>query len=227
MDIDRWNPKRRHAIIDGDIITYSSAWAVAEQNSVKAVLKAAKEMLLNIREAIELQDATIHLSGANNFRYQIYPEYKAGRKEKPPAIAEVRQYLIKYWGAVVSEGMEADDTMAIEATKYPDRVIASIDKDLNQVPGWHYSWRKYELYYVTEDEADYNLWLQVLTGDSTDNIKGIPKVGPVKAAKILAQPHHRNQRGALVEQAYLDHGLTKADFELNYNLVYLLRKEKP
>lgn len=226
MDLipERWNPKRRHAIIDGDIIAYSSAWAVAKQNSVKAVLKASKEMLLNIRETLELDDATIHLSGSSNFRYEIYPQYKAGRKEKPPAIDEVRKYLIKYWDAVVSDGVEADDAMAIEATTYPDRIIATKDKDLNQVPGWKYNWAKYAVSYISSEEADYNLWLQVLTGDSTDNIKGIPGIGPIKGKKILEMPHHRGQLGSLVEQAYLDHGLTKQDFELNYKLVYLIRE---
>jgi 5'-3' exonuclease len=40
---------------------------------------------------------------------------------------------------------------------------------------------------VSEEEAIRWFYMQLLMGDSTDNIPGIPKVGPVKAAKALAE----------------------------------------
>jgi hypothetical protein len=54
-------------------------------------------------------------------------------------------YLIGL-GAVVVDGMEADDALAIEQTQYnldmgeECSVICSRDKDLRQVPGYHYGW---------------------------------------------------------------------------------------
>jgi len=65
--------------------------------------------------------------------------------------------------------------------------IASIDKDLNGVPGWHFNWNKDDLYWVTEDEATRWFYTQLIMGDPTDNIQGVPSYGIKKAEKALAK----------------------------------------
>jgi 5'-3' exonuclease len=114
--------------------------------------------------------------------------YKGNRvdKPKPKHLAFLRSYLVKEWGASISEGEEADDTIAIEATKLGDNcVIVSLDKDLDQIVGWHYNFVKRLGYYITPEEALVKLYTQMITGDAADNIKGLFRVGPVKAAKII------------------------------------------
>ena len=64
-------------------------------------------------------------------------------------------------------------------------VIATIDKDLDNTPGWHYNWNKGEMYWVSEGEATKKFYTQLLTGDKVDNIQGIPGIGPKKAEKVL------------------------------------------
>ena len=65
-------------------------------------------------------------------------------------------------------------------------IICSVDKDLHQIAGLHYNWVKEEYREVSEHEALKYFYTQLLTGDSADNIKGVWKCGPVKAAAILA-----------------------------------------
>ena len=69
--------------------------------------------------------------------------------------------------------------------------IATLDKDLDGVPGWHYVWKgkREGVFYVTETEADRFFYTQMLTGDATDNIPGLFKMVGVKAlAKTKAPP---------------------------------------
>lgn len=96
--------------------------------------------------------------------------------------------MIKEWDAEVVDGQEADDKVAIEATRLGDNgIIVTLDKDINQVSGWHYNFVKKEGYYITPQEGLVNFYRQILTGDSSDNIIGIKGVGPIKAAKMLEE----------------------------------------
>ncbi len=58
---------------------------------------------------------TIWLSdrAENNFRYKIYPEYKANRKDlpRPRHLEALKEYLITKWSARIALGMEADDAL--------------------------------------------------------------------------------------------------------------------
>jgi len=64
-------------------------------------------------------------------------------------------------------------------------VICSVDKDFDQVPGWHYNFVKNEKYYVTPEEGLFFFYRQILMGDRIDNIMGIKGIGEKKSAKIL------------------------------------------
>jgi 5'-3' exonuclease len=78
---------------------------------------------------------------------------------------------------------------ALEGVTYPatwfednsNTVICTIDKDLKMVPGWHYNWNTDEKVFVTEVEGLRWFYKQCLTGDMTDNIKGLHGVGAKSA----------------------------------------------
>jgi DNA polymerase-1 len=107
-------------------------------------------------------------------------------KVKPKHLAAVRQHLVDHWGAVVYDGIEADDAIATDATTLGDEgVIVSLDKDLDQVAGWHYNFIKKEAYYITEAMGLFRFYMQILTGDTADNIIGLRGIGNVKAKKML------------------------------------------
>lgn len=143
--------------------------------------------LQSIREKTDASDCKLILSGQTNFRKEIDPNYKSNRKEsaRPRYYSDLRDYSVNYLGAYLTCGIEADDELGILQTS--ETCIASIDKDLLQVPGWHFRmkriWDESELIFVTEEEAWLNFFKQCLTGDSVDMIEGV--LNPAKS-------HHKN-----------------------------------
>lgn len=178
---------------DCDILVYRCGFASKEHEPLSYTLQSVKTVLENVNANFpEATEFKLFLTGSGNYRDNISTTrvYKGNRdpQHRPEYYDEIRQYLIEYCGAVVVEGKEADDQLGIEQWKHKDKssVIVTIDKDLDCIPGWHYNWVKKVLYYQTIAEANKAFWTQVLTGDTTDNIRGIPKVGPKTAAKIIA-----------------------------------------
>lgn len=186
------NTDERELMIDGDIILYSCGFA-SEGEPVSHSCNSMKKMLTKMMDDLEVTrgNTIIALSGPDNFRDDIATilPYKGNRKEapKPSNYKEMREYLLKYWNCVESVDEEADDVMGKWLTEPVEqqRIIATLDKDLNMVPGFHYNWRKSSLTYVTQEEADNSLICQLLTGDSTDNIPGLYKLTGTKASKKL------------------------------------------
>lgn len=147
-------------------------------------------------EAVQASEFSIYLSGPNNFRYNVFPEYKANRKDvvRPRHLTDLKEYLQNKYNAQVSNGCEADDLLGIEQCKQTEpTVICSIDKDLKQIPGNHYSfetsgagWVKPASHTeVTDWEGLRFFYYQLLVGDTADGIKGVPGIGKVRAEKLL------------------------------------------
>ena len=85
--------------------------------------------------------------------------------------------------------MEADDMVRIKAVECSkeniDHIIVHIDKDLDCISGDHFNPHKEMFYRVDENSADLHYWIQMLKGDPTDNLPGLPKIGQKKAEKML------------------------------------------
>lgn len=190
------------ALIDGDILCYRIGFATEDEDEGTAITTMAtflEDLLLF--DLLDYEDTEIFLTGTDNFRFDVATTapYKGNRKDvkKPQHLALLRDYLVKAWGATISEGQEADDDIAIRALELGSEcIIVSIDKDFMQVPGWHYNFIKREKKFVTEEEGLRFFYKQILTGDNADNIKGIKGVGPVRAEKMLkdaSTPHQLYQ----------------------------------
>ena len=177
--------------IDGDVVAYAVSFkSQKEGDDLEDTLLATTAFLRSIINACG-DEGIIYLTGNNNFRFKEAVEghpYKGHRKDnpKPAFLADVRHHMIQEFDAEVQERQEADDALSIAACTL-GYGIATIDKDLNGCPGWHYNWRKEEVYYVSELEANRFFYEQMLTGDPTDNIPGLYKmVGQKATAKIKA-----------------------------------------
>lgn len=204
---------------------------------VSHALQIAKTIVYGVQEALK-GPSKLFLTGKGNFRNTLatIKPYKGNRNEfdKPAHLQAVRDYLVDKWGASLSEGCEADDSIAIESTRLRDEcVIVSIDKDLDQLPGMHYNWRRKEIYEVDEREGWRNFYKQMLVGDTTDNIPGLPGIGPAKADKLLKDYSKPGAMWGGVYRAYHSHyGHHYGDTELTLgealleigNLLYLWRK---
>lgn len=175
------------ALLDADVIVYRIAFA-SEDETEEICFARAKELILEIVfTELNCDDYKAYLTGKGNFRHMVAKTapYKGNRKDAPrPKHYEALREYLKRLGAELVEGQEADDAIAIEASQ-GDYWIVSIDKDFDQVPGWHYNFVRKEKYFISEEEGTRNFYTQILTGDRVDNILGIKGIGPVKAAKIL------------------------------------------
>ena len=128
-----------------------------------------------------------------------------------------------FWGV---SGFEADDLVSYYS--YTDRrstIICSPDKDvLYQCVGMHFNYQKNDFLHTTPDEALKFLWKQVLMGDSTDNIQGIPGVGEKTSDNWLKNRKNDFEAFALkkyVEKFGMVQGIMK--FHETFRLVYLLK----
>jgi 5'-3' exonuclease len=157
--------------------------------------------------ALNTKDVELWLSGKHNFRYDIYPEYKANRinAKRPKWEHDIRNYLIEQWGANVSDGCEADDMLGVRMYQLDSPICCSIDKDLDQLAGDHYNFVKKEKYHVTNEEGLRFFYYQCLVGDTADGVKGVPNIGPIKAKKLLdACDAEAASSGASRERLYYD-----------------------
>jgi hypothetical protein len=179
-----------HILIDGDIIGYRIGFSTEEENEKIVVSRVATFIETMLWEDLQAESYQGYLTGKENFRNDIArtAPYKGNRTaSKPKHLQFIRDYLVSAWDFQISEGQEADDSIAIEHTaRNYESVIASIDKDFLQLQGNHWNFVKKEMTFVTDDEALLNFYIQVLTGDRVDNIIGLKGVGPVKAKQRLA-----------------------------------------
>lgn len=192
------------AAIDGDWIVFKIAFAAQAEAKKKGKemlpLPLTKKMVDNYLKKLlidtQCDEYVCLLTARNNFRKNIeYPvkgvmgkHYKKNREgtEFPPYLSEIRQHIIDNHAGLFCDGCEADDGIAIWAIANPDTtVMIHTDKDINTVPGIHYNPTKGELYSLTDEEAFNNLMLQIITGDSTDNIPGLYASASIRVTKEL------------------------------------------
>jgi hypothetical protein len=179
------------------------------------------ELMFRILNETDADEYAGWLSGNENFRTVIYPEYKANRVGlvRPEYLQNVREFMITDWNAKIAVGYEADDAigMAFDGTG----VICSIDKDFKQIPGRHYNFVTFEFDDVDDYTAELNFWSSMLIGDRVDNIPGVPGIGKVKAPRMLEGRTPKEMK-EYVKEIYEGIDL---DFDLNYNLLRILRDE--
>ena len=180
-----------HALIDGDICVHRVGFTT-ENDEFWVARSRLDDMLDKILLDTGAKSFQVWLSDSatNNFRYGIYPGYKANRigKPRPKHLEALKEYAIQEWGARFAEGMEADDFLGIfQDEENPTTVICSIDKDLKQIPGKHYNFVKEEWEDVNRTRAMFEFYKSIVVGDVSDNIPGAYGMGPVKAEKALTQ----------------------------------------
>jgi hypothetical protein len=220
------------ALIDADVIMYRAAAKHEGDLDFDYVKETVDAMFEYIFYRTKCDSYLGFLTGKGNFRYDIATTkpYKGNRKDrvKPYWLDDVREYLVDVWKCNVVDGMEADDALGVCQNNMDDTIICSIDKDLLQIHGKHYNWNSDDITLVFEDEAIEFMYKQFLMGDSTDNIVGIPRVGKVKAQKMLDERHDKLQtvRDCVVN-AYMDfykeEGLALEKLNETIGLIHIAR----
>lgn len=162
-----------------------------------------------------------------NFREAVatVKPYKGQRKkEKPHYFHDIGHYLYENYNVRLANGIEADDLLCIDASLDPENsVICSRDKDLRQMNCWHYGWEcgkqpEFPMEYVEgvghieQNDAKKKVegtgmrffYSQMITGDTVDNIPGIPGKGYKAAYKALYEATSVAECKAIVVGMYKD-----------------------
>lgn len=186
------------------------------------VVEIAKGRLLSIVMGAQAGGWRAYLTKGRHYRHDLatilpYKGHREGQDRNN--VDSVKDALHSDLGAQWETTREADDALSTEMwndlvtvgsefgwedetlQRYCNTVIASRDKDLDTVPGWHFTWwlkgkkdedgveipeekrvvEKGEGYWVSITEAFRNFYKQLLTGDAADNIKGLFNIGPKSA----------------------------------------------
>lgn len=171
------------------------------------------------------------------YRIATLKPYKGNRasKEKPESYHVVRNHLLSKPNTLEACGIEADDAIILHKNLYEKEYevwMISDDKDFLQEPGNHHRHSK-NIYtvvdhgivtrpvvtvdsddvcnsktrWVTEYYGDFSLYQQMLVGDTSDNIPGVPGIG--KNNKIFKEEFVKgittSDARAIVWKEYLKH----------------------
>lgn len=231
--------KKILAVIDADIPIYQTCTAVEHPTdwggdmwTLHADAKEARELFDNtideIRDLVGASKVVLCLSGSNNWRHSILPDYKANRSNtrKPVAYHAVKTYALQTYDCMLEPELEADDCVSLVATGPKSRwrgcgdvVMISEDKDFKSVPGTLFNPRTGEVVRTAPAQADFFHLYQTLVGDPVDNYKGCPGVGPVSAQKLLDS----SPTWDTVVSAYEKAGLTEDDALQQARVARILR----
>jgi DNA polymerase I len=176
-------------------------------NAVSGFCNMLWKLLVDARDTavgvVPTHFAVIFDYSSKTFRNELYSEYKANRSAPPedlvPQFALIRE-ATRAFGlpCIEQQGVEADDIIATYARQMAEqggdvRIISS-DKDLMQLVT-----KNVTLYDPMKDKEigpdgvfekfgvfpEKMIDLQALVGDSTDNVPGVPGIGPKTAAQLL------------------------------------------
>jgi DNA polymerase-1 len=197
-------------LIDGSSYIYRAFFAIGHLSNSKGFPTQAiygfTNMLLKIlREKEAVYAAIVFDAPGPTFRHEVFGEYKSNRPSMPedlrvqvPHIKEIVSAL--RLPVLEKEGYEADDLIATLARKLEregiETVIVSGDKDLMQLISPHvtmYDSMKDKTFQVHEVKERFGVSpdkvveVMGLMGDTSDNIPGVPGIGPKTAGQLIEE----------------------------------------
>tara|TARA_R100000963_G_C4644991_1_gene109053 strand:- start:366 stop:1109 length:744 start_codon:yes stop_codon:yes gene_type:complete len=215
------------ALIDGDSLIYFEMGKPTLEDAIDSLDHRLHEMI----DRCGADKYAGFLTIGKCFRYAQAKtrEYKGNRKKgsKPIIFYALKEYLKQEWKFEYIPELEADDLVAVYSDE--NTMICSPDKDvLYQVDGRHYNYRTAEFVETTDVEAEIFLWKQMLMGDPTDGIPGIPKVGS-KTADTWLYDMPLLDMPTFVLNKYIEkfgnqEGILK--FAETFRLVYILKSRE-
>lgn len=188
--------------VDGDFLAYHCSYEKPDEPKTPEEIFHGTEVILDkLKKAAGAQHTMIHLTPKESnkggrFDTALVDPYQGNRKDdpKPRFLHLTRDMMEKRLGATQHRDCEADDGMssaqwgAVQSGDTNLSVIATKDKDLRMVPGLHLDWTSGEineavgfgkLSWQKDKLRGYGtifFWLQMLMGDTVDNIGGLPMV---------------------------------------------------
>lgn len=196
-------------LMDGSAFIFRSFYAYQNMTRsdgfpTNALYMVARLILRLLRDEKPVHFCFVMDGRGPTFREELFSAYKANRSATPEPLAAQFAPLREALGllgvpVVVSEGCEADDCIASLAGRHRDSrpvVILGADKDLKQclhenVVLWDPAAKEEKITTLDDFRGETGMepssWpdYQALVGDSSDNIPGVPKIGPKTALELI------------------------------------------
>lgn len=208
--------RKKLVLLDGHSILNRAFYGVPDLTTVQGLHTNAIYGFLNIMFKIIDEEAPDYLAvafdvKAPTFRHELYKEYKGTRKSMPDELREqvpVMKEMLQAMGILIMEkpGLEADDILGTFAKRAQELdvevALVSGDRDLLQIADEHIKIRiprtkggktQIDDYYAKDVLEEYQVTplqfieLKALMGDSSDNIPGVPKIGPKTATGLMVE----------------------------------------
>jgi 5'-3' exonuclease len=187
----------------------------------------------HLEETYEINKVLVFSGSKGNFRKYISPKYKANRTsiELPPLLNEMHKFVKESYDSIIGYGVETDDMVArywynISQEHGRDNVmIISIDKDYRQFPAliYNYHYNHKCIYDISESEAMYNLYEQMIIGDGADNVQYCKGYGKKYAEKLFkdCDSHYKYTKRVYELFKKIHKGKAKQRYIECYNLLKL------
>jgi len=207
-------PKRKLMLIDGNSLLYRAFYALPLLHTGEGIFTNGVYGFLTMLNRITAQEQPTHIviafdKSKKTFRTKLYEEYKANRSAPPDELKGQFQLLREVLTAlnvdyIEQEGFEADDIIGTISQKAENEgietVIVTGDNDALQLVS-----EKVKVLMIKkgiteteiftpaqvkekwEVEPEKMIEIKALMGDSSDNIPGVPGVGPKTAIKLIKQ----------------------------------------
>jgi 5'-3' exonuclease len=231
-------------LVDADSLVWSSCFKKREHKednpyfeNIEDATAKFDEVFMSIVNKIEaiypVDDYLLFNNSRGNFRTKISKTYKANRKNqpRPELLGQVHNFVTKQYGGIAEAGVETDDVVAkywFNMTQEYGRnevMIVSIDKDYKQFPCLMYNYHiKHQCVHdITEEEALYNFYEQMIIGDTADNVNYCKGYGVKFTEKYLVDCVTKYQYTRKVFELFKKIHKSKAreKYLLCYNLLKL------
>lgn len=194
-------------LIDADSLVWSSCFKKRQNpedspyfDNIEDAGAKFDEVFMSIVNKIEemhpVEDYIVFNNSKGNFRTKISNTYKANRKNqpRPELLGAMHNYVTENYNGLAVAGLETDDVVAAHWSDLCEEVgrdnvmIVSIDKDYRQFPALIYDYHiKHQcIYDISEEEALYNFYEQMIVGDTADNVNFCKGYGKKFSEKYLA-----------------------------------------
>jgi DNA polymerase-1 len=209
--MNQLDPQKTLFLIDGSSFLYRAYYGLRPLHTKQGIpVQAVYSFCRMIKKLMDTFNprymALVWDSKGKTARHEIYPEYKGTRQEAPSDLFIQKEFIQKFadligLSQIQQVGIEADDLMYSIAKDYENSdttvVLITSDKDMGQV----LSMRNVQLFDAFKDQfIDRAAFVQkmgfepeklpfyfALVGDTSDNIPGVPGIGPKGATDLVTQ----------------------------------------
>jgi len=231
-------------LVDADSLIWSSCYKKKDNpedspyfEDIEDATAKFDEVFMSIvnklEDSYDIEKVLVFSGSLGNFRKLITPKYKANRTNtpKPILLQEMHDWVKENYNSLYGHGIETDDLVAkywynlSQEVGRDNVMIVSIDKDYKQFPClmYNYHYKHQIVYDITEEEAMFNFYEQMIIGDTADNVNYFKGKGKKFAEKYLADCNTQYQYTKKMYQLFKDtyKGKAKQRYVECYNLLKL------